>query len=289
MLSPVPSPLQQAPASEDRIEDRIEDEDDGAGDALTEGDEECAGDPETITLRFRLGTVVVKQEPVEEPTEDAPAPVASPPPCPDAGDHSKASGESGAGDLRSLFAQQQQQSGSVPAAGDDASKEMEQKAQLEAAQIASYEANVTDKKHREAEKRELVRSGNLAPCEELDQDLMCSLYAIMLQWLEIPENRLVLFRFLELKARAIRWYEKHAQAYFDEKLEELKGLIPPEEETEFAHDAVAAISNFLHKEIERIEVELFAMPEKGQWLPKAFGGKAPEAAGAAGHFLVLDD
>lgn len=34
------------------------------------------------------------------------------------------------------------------------------------------------------------------------------------------------------------------------------------------------------EEIERVEAELFAMPEKGQWLPKVFGGKAARGARA---------
>merc|ERR1711941_135735 len=100
--------------------------------------------------------------------------------------------------------------------------------------------------------------GNLDPLMTLDEKFMFALYECegMLNWLEIPVNRVFLYKYLELRGRAIGWYREHAQKYFDAQREVIAAILA-------VPDAAIAMFDFLHEEIERVEAALYSMPEKG--------------------------
>merc|ERR1712079_741827 len=85
----------------------------------------------------------------------------------------------------------------------------------------------------------------------------------MFCWLESAEHRLLLYRYLELRSRATRWYPEPAQAYFAEQ-RCLLGVMLEQP------DAPTIVTTYLQAETERVEAALFAMPEKGSFVPQLF-------------------
>merc|ERR1719336_1694186 len=184
-------------------------------------------------------------------------------------------------------------------------------AQLEAAQIASYDSNVSERQRREQSARELVRNGDLTPCEEMDQELMFALYSSLMEWLSVAENRLLLHRFMDLRARASRWYREPADAYLEAQRGRLDALLKQHEELSkqigeelspgceellqsACGDTAGAVAAFLRDETEKIETGLYAMPEKGSYLPKLFAvdrdgdASALRGAGAGSSCVTLE-
>mmetsp|Transcript_6020 Transcript_6020/g.18706 ORF Transcript_6020/g.18706 Transcript_6020/m.18706 type:complete len:528 (+) Transcript_6020:58-1641(+) len=266
---------------------------DSLGDSACEAHEidlngEAGDSTATVTLRCRLGISRVKQE---EPDVLQPeGSTAAEPPGQPAADASGPVGRP-VTDLRQLFQQQQQQQrgqqqGQPSAAGgqeqlpDQEQQQQQQAEQFEAAQIASYETNVSERQGREARERELVQQGDTGPLEMLDEELMSSLYAGdgMLCWLESAENRGLLFRYLELRSRATRWYREPAEAYFRSKRRHLNDMLEQP-------DAAILLTPFLREETEKVEAEMFSMPEKGRFVPQLF---APLACTASSGCLELD-
>jgi len=197
-------------------------------------------------------------------------------------------------DLRQLFASQRQVS-SLPTSEQgeiekdtdpeqQQAEQTEQAEQFEAAQIASYEQNKSERQDREARDRELVEQGDTGPLEMLDEDLMASFYSGegMFCWLESAEHRRLLYRYLELRSRAIHWYPEPAQAYFAEQ----RGLLGVMLEQP---DAPTVVTTYLQAETERVEDALFAMPEKGRFVPQLFAPhRGEEAALSQGGCVHLD-
>jgi len=267
----------------------VKKEKDSSDEALAESEPqinvmECGQD--AITLRLRLGVAWIKQEPadvssINHYTEAAPS-------SPSGRNLEARQLQVGpqVTNLRSLFQQQRlvanSRSGDAlgqrPAEHSQLGENSEifrhqqeqqdqQQAteQLEAAQIASYDSNVTERQSREAKDRELLQQGSLEPLETLDPELMTSFMCTegMLCWLESAENRNLLFRYLELRARAIRWYQGPAESYFEKKQLQVTELLEKE-------DVAEHMSKFLHAETERVEAEMFDMPEKGSFVPRIF-------------------
>jgi len=299
------------------------------GSSLTEAPAEEHDSSEEITLRLRFSKVLVKKEVEEETLRSAEVPRlsqsladeegqpgASDTPCPGIDSSladalkpcrptvltsvTSATSQSAKArpstDLRQLFANQRlaasSQSSEQGEAEQDTDPERQQQQaehaeqveQFEAAQIASYEQNKSERQDREARDRELVEQGDTGPLEMLDEELMNSIFSGegMFCWLESAAHRCLLHRYLELKSRAIRWYPEPAQAYFADQ----RGLLGVMLEQP---DAPMVVSEYLEAETERVEAALFAMPEKGRFVPELFAPHVgEEAALSQGGCVHLD-
>lgn len=145
--------------------------------------------------------------------------------------------------------------------------QVEATAQFEAAQLASYESNVSERRNREARDQELLQQGSLEPLEALDKEFMDDAFNCegMMVWLECVEHRVLLFRYLRLASQVKHWYGFAAQAYYSELRQRLSGIL---ERTDSGSDMV--ITNFLASAMAEIEEQVFAMPEKGFFAPPIF-------------------
>lgn len=275
----LPPPSAEGVEQSGRVEDQVK-----------AGDEE---EGDTITLRFRLGIVAVKLEPAEgqqQPQHQAQADVARA-----GGSTSEAAAAagsaatsiagpaaapvserpSGSGDIRQLLGAQRTSSG-PEGANPDIPQELsaeELAERLEAAQVASYEDTANDRQRREVRDGEQVRDGNLEPLEALDQDFMSLVYNSgdgMFVWLESEQNRSLLFRYLKLKARAVKWYQQPAEVYFANLDERIHVLMQSE-------DAVTSVSSLMQEETDKVEAEVLSMPEKGFFMPQLFAAHASGA------------
>lgn len=246
----------------------------------------CEDGGETITLCLRLGPVAVKREPESEEEAAPPAHLAEWP-------SESADGAAPPGSvLAQLGCRHVELGGAVGAAHGGAAREDsqddERRAQFEAAQAASYEVNVQDRAAREAREREaVVKDGDLGHLSALDEDLMSVIFCSdgmftgpregELGWLARAGHRAVLYKYLELKVRATRWYPEPASAYFEERRHSLEKLLA---------DGPQAVAPFLEEEIGKVEEALFAMPERGRYVPRLF---APQAHSTAeGGCVELD-
>jgi len=142
-------------------------------------------------------------------------------------------------------------------------------ADFEAAQLASYEANVAEKQSRERRDRENVEQGDLSPCMALDKDFMESLLnnEAMFEWLESGEHRALLFHFLCLKDRSQKWYREAAETFFREQQEHLISML---QQSEVPCD----ISGFLRDLTNRVEEAIYGMLPAGRFVPEIFAPKA---------------
>jgi len=272
-----------------------------SNDTLVDGSDEAdEAEEEEITLRLRLGIVVIKKEPVEDAPErrlagnevvaqEAPAALMAAHASPAKEATSGGSGSSG--DLRRYFGQQAKQS-EEDAAEDDinvalkrsleeqqsASQEMNE--QFETAQIASYDLNVAERKERATREREAVEQGDLRSLDSLDEALMAGLYCGegMMEWLGQTENRLLLYRYLEVKTKAVNWYAEPAKAYFElqqQHMDQMLGQV----------DVAVTLTEYFRNETDKVESALFEMPKKGSFLPRLFDEYIERSSGAAGDGL----
>lgn len=252
-------------------------------------DSELGDGEESLTLRCRLGALLQVKQEDEEPPEAAPPPPVSNITAVAVAVAGHLPAVAVGGDLRRLFSAQQRQAaegcGAAKPEEEGGQKPEHQQAeeQFEAAQIASYESNVSERQGREARERELVQQGDIGPLEALDEELMAELYGAegMLCWLESAEHRQLLFRYLELRARAVRWYRELAEAYFAASRRRLGDLLE-------RPDAALVVTPFLWEETEKTAEALFAMPEKGRFLPQLFAPCSCDAGDVGGGCVELD-
>lgn len=231
---------------------------------------------EAITLRLRLGTIVVKQE-TDAQGSTTPGVAECSTPCQD----------TRSSDLRQIFDRQkvghgvpQEADGDEVPLGSEEAEQREQTEQLNAAQIASYDCNVNERQKREARDRELVQQGDLEPLEAFDAGLLEKLYAAELfGWFESAENRCLMYRFLEIQSRAKHWYREAAEKYFAEQRSRLDDILALPEVAEI-------LSPFLLEETQQVENAIYAMPEKGRFVPELF---APRACSAGSQECVQLD
>eukprot|EP00929_Paragymnodinium_shiwhaense_P033020 TRINITY_DN18214_c0_g1_i1.p1 TRINITY_DN18214_c0_g1~~TRINITY_DN18214_c0_g1_i1.p1 ORF type:complete len:708 (+),score=189.41 TRINITY_DN18214_c0_g1_i1:88-2211(+) len=236
--------------------------------------DEASGSGEEITLRLRLGIVVIKQEPqdplpstgVEPQVEGAQARQAMLPAAP-----SSAPVTTARGDLHQFF---KRSGGNEEKAAEEQQQALEQQRQererlaaeqFEEAQIASYDLNVAERRERAARERDAIGQGDLRPLDGLDEELMSAIYCgeLMMEWLAEAANRLLLFHYLQVRAKAVSWYAEPAKAYFAEQRQHLDGLLEQE-------DVSFLMTEYIRDETEKVERALFEMPEKGSFLPRLF-------------------
>lgn len=233
---------------------------------------------DTIRLRFRLGLLRVKEELPDAPGLAAPAPAeaAAQAAAPAAAAAAPAP-TSGADVLRQLLqrgAGEQQASPEQPPPQhqeqqpqQEATESQQAEEQFEAAQLASYEANASERRAREAQMRESVRQGDVEPLYSLDRDFMEAALAIdgMFDWLESPEHRVHLLDFVELSARACKWYGEPAEHYFEQQKRQLEDVL--------AHQGSGESQEFtrqLCKVIAEVRGAMYSMPEVGRPVPRLF-------------------
>lgn len=233
--------------------------------ASTQDLDHLSPEEEVITLRLRLGVVFVKQE-SDAQGSSTPGVAECSIPCPD----------TRSSDLRQVFDRQKVAGHRLPqeADGDEAplgSQEVEQREQTEqlnAAQIASYDCNVNERQKREARNRELVQQGDLEPLEAFDRDLLEKLYeAELFSWFESAENRCLMYRFLEIQSRAKWWYREAAEEYFAEQRARLDAILG-------LPDVADILAPLLLEETQKVEAAIYAMPEKGRFVPELFAPRA---------------
>lgn len=224
---------------------------------------------DVIALRCRLGfTTTIKQEEADEPPDQGLAAVpATAVRSPQSAADAPSSGKQL--DLRGMLLRQQQPQDPNAAGQPERPQEPSAEAaagaaaQFEEAQTASYDANVADRRQREVRERQLVEEGDLEPLERLDRELMEGLYCHEFSWFGEPDHRRAMHRYLELRTRAVRWYSQPAEDYFvARRLELLEAIEGP--------DSATFLSRFVAEETEKVEAELFSMPEKGHFAPRLF-------------------
>lgn len=199
-------------------------------------DSECGSDTETITLFFRLGELSAVKLELEEEEEAA-----------------KHDAEGRA----------------MPVAEPDHGAEsQEARVQFEAAQTLSYESNIVEKQNRKEHEMDLLQQGYMEPLETLDKDLIERIMCDHWDWLF--ENRFLLFKFLKLGTSASKWYGDAAEAFFKIKRQALISLLQPNEAATEPVPSNEDLTLFLNTEMDVIQGQLFAMPEKGRFAPKIF-------------------
>lgn len=198
------TPREECPAPESEA-DKTE-----AGCSITELDSA----PDTITLCLRLGFVMVKKEIVDE----ADAPKTSETTA--ASDEESRPCRDGPGQPDVLETLQRPvQNEPASASEEDEEKvrqrqvelqeqqqQQEQTEQLEAAQLASYEAHAAEKKDRETRDRHLVvECGDIAPLESRNPQLLEAVY-LCVELLQSSGNRELLWRYVQTQELKVTWY-----------------------------------------------------------------------------------
>eukprot|EP00971_Amphidinium_carterae_P287972 5716485-Amphidinium_carterae.1 len=151
---------------------------------------------------------------------------------------------------------------SIEIADAKATEVQRQLEQLASAQSESYEANVAERKAREARDRERIVEGDLEPLMDVNADFMESALQVeaMFDWLSTVENRSLLYQYLTLQQRAVRWYADHAETYFASCSERLQTALQDS----------PTLRAFFQDETAKLEDALFNMPEKGRFVPRLF-------------------
>ncbi|CAK9034190.1 unnamed protein product [Durusdinium trenchii] len=205
-------------------------------------------DAEEIRLRCRCQMIKVKQE-VEESSEPSAkaSPVAVPTPT---------------GDLRQIFQQQRESQSRADAEEGNEEEENEdddtaEKQAFESAQELSLEQNRSERQLRQQQEQDLLHQGSLYPLECLDQGLMDCIItsADLITWIESVENRVLLYEYLQLRAKAIAWYKEPAQAYFDGRRNVMLSSIEQPGASE-------VLAKFLEEEMATTKEALYDMPDK---------------------------
>ncbi|CAE8630655.1 unnamed protein product [Polarella glacialis] len=112
---------------------------------------------------------------------------------------------------------------------------------------------------------------------------MMALYCAdgILSWLEVAENRLLLFHYLKLRAKAKSWYADLAKAYFDGQRQLIDAMLEKP-------GAALEVDSYLRAETARVEAEIYAMPEKGRFVPGIFAPRVSLEAAQERGFFDLD-
>ncbi|CAK9103518.1 Hypothetical protein SCF082_LOCUS48352, partial [Durusdinium trenchii] len=87
--------------------------------------------------------------------------------------------------------------------------------------------------------------------------------ADLITWIESVENRVLLYEYLQLRAKAIAWYKEPAQAYFDGRRNVMLSSIEQPGASE-------VLAKFLEEEMATTKEALYDMPDKGHYLPNLF-------------------